>query len=59
MHRRAAVLAMPDGAQQAPEFLLRGAVALAGAELESGAAGEPPAYLCELGDRRKELLYAW
>jgi radical SAM protein with 4Fe4S-binding SPASM domain len=28
------------------------------AELESGSAGEPPAYLCELGDRRKELLYA-
>ena len=28
------------------------------AELESGFADEPPAYLCELGDRRKELLYA-
>ena len=28
------------------------------AELESGSADEPPAYLCELGDRRKELLYA-
>ena len=28
------------------------------AELESGAADVPPAYLCELGDRRKELLYA-
>jgi len=28
------------------------------AELESGSADAPPAYLCELGDRRKELLYA-
>lgn len=28
------------------------------AELESGSPFEPLAYLCELGDRRKELLYA-
>jgi radical SAM protein with 4Fe4S-binding SPASM domain len=28
------------------------------AELESGSPAVPPAYLCELGDRRKELLYA-